>query len=76
MTIIARFSEHERYDINDDCDKVVMMATTARGSFWTEIEKKTSGNLREQRAVFKQYAAECISTGAEPCQIDMGAGDG
>lgn len=71
MTIIARFSEHDRYDINEDRTNVVFMATTAKGSFWSEVPHETAAKLREQRLAFKNYAAECISSGAEPCEIDL-----
>lgn len=67
--IIARFSEHERYDINVDAAKVIFMATTAKGSYFTEILDEGAGKLREARAKFKQVAAEYISAGIEPGEI-------
>lgn len=73
MTIIARFSEHERYDINVDAPKIIFMATTAKGSYFTEILDEGAAKLREARAKFKQVAAECISAGIEPGEIDLAA---
>ena len=71
--MIARFSEHRRYDINLDADKVIMMATTPIGSFWTEFVETTAAQLREKREQFKYFAAECMQKGAEPCEIDLEA---
>ena len=69
--IIARFSEHGRYDINIDAPKVVFMATTAKGSYWSEILDEGAAKLRDARARFKQSAAECISAGVEPGEIEL-----
>lgn len=71
--IIARFSEHHRYDINDDVSKVMFMATTARGSYFSEIVDEGAAHLREMRNKFKQYAAECIGANTEPGEIDLGS---
>ena len=69
--IIARFSEHRRYDINLDAEKIIMMATTERGSFWTEFVETTTSVLREKREQFKNFAIDCIGRGAEPCEIEL-----
>jgi len=73
MTIQARYSEHRRYDINRDCDTVVMMATTERGSYWTEVVEEAASKLRAQREQFKQFAIECIQKNVDPGEIELDA---
>jgi hypothetical protein len=69
--LIARFSEHERYDINDDCHKVTLVATTPRGSYFTEFVKGTTSELRESRRKFKEFTAKCMYEGVNPGEVDL-----
>ena len=69
--IPVRFSDHERYDINDDCQKRVMIATTPTGSYWTEFESKSAANYREMKTKFKNTVVECIQREIEPREIDL-----
>lgn len=69
--ITARFSEHRRYDINLDADKVIMLATTNKGSFWAEFIETTAAALRDKREQFKAFAVECITKDIDPCEIEI-----
>lgn len=69
--ITVRFQESEFYDINVDRDVVRFMATTGRGSYWTEIQVEGPRSLRLERDKFKERAVEMIRAGADPCRIEM-----
>lgn len=69
--IPVRFTEHDRYDINRDCDTTVFTATTPRGSYWTEITKEGAMKYREQRDRFKSFVTECIQNDIDPGEIEL-----
>lgn len=71
MTITVRFQESERYDINQDAYVARFMATTAKGSFWTEVLIEGPRSLRRDRQRFKEQAVEIIRAGADPCWIEL-----
>lgn len=70
--IVARLSEHDRYDINEDVAKVTFMATTAQGTFFAEVVDEGASRRREMRSRFKQLAAESIGAGIQPGEISLG----
>ena len=69
--ITVRFQESEHYDITLDREVVRFMATTGRGSYWTEIEAEGPRSLRQDRVRFKELAVEMIRAGADPCYIEL-----
>lgn len=71
MAITVRFSETERYDINQDTDVVRFMATTNQGSYWAEVPVEGPRGLRRDREKFKTLSVEYIRAGALPCQIEL-----
>jgi len=71
--IPVRFSEHERYDINLDCDKRVMIASTPRGSYFAEIVDEGSAKYREAKTRFKEIVVDCLTKNIDPCEIDLNA---
>ena len=74
--ITVRFSETERYDINNDCEMVRFMATTSQGSYHAEISLENSRTVREYRKQFKDRCVERIQQGIAPCEIELGEYDG
>ena len=69
--IAVRFTEYERYDIMQDCDTVVFMATFDKGSFFTEVPNLSARQVREQRAIFRDRAIECMRDGVSPQRIQL-----
>ena len=70
--VAVRFSEHLRYDVTQDCDVVLMMATTERGSYWMEVPSMGPVGLRQMRQDFKDGVVQCITNGQPPCELEMG----
>lgn len=66
---IVRFSEAQRYDINQDCDVTRFVATTPKGSYHVEIPTVSSKNLREKRSRFKERVMELIQSDLDPCEV-------
>lgn len=71
--VIVRFSECEGYDINRDAMTCRFMATTAHGSFWTEVEVEGPRGLRNDRQAFKDQVVELIRAGADPQYVALEA---
>lgn len=67
--LTVRFSDTERYDIYQDGDVVTLIATTGRGSFWSEIPK-VKGWI-EKRRQFKEKVIELMQANEEPGEISF-----
>jgi len=70
MSVMVRFSEHLRYDINRDGDVVLMMATTDHGSYWMEAPAAGPVGMRQLRQDFKDGVVDCINKGQPPCELE------
>ena len=68
---IVRFTEAERYDINQDCEVTRFVATTSKGSYHVEIPTVSSKNLREKRVKFKEKVMEAIQSDLDPCEVAL-----
>lgn len=71
MTINVRFSEVERYDPLQDKEVIRFIATTAKGSFHTEVPMEGARSIRRDRQAFKDKVVEYIRAGANPCEIKL-----
>ena len=71
MNITVRFSESERYDIQQDAPVVQFLATTERGSFHSEAFVDGAKTLREMRKLFKMRAIDCLQRSVPPCHISL-----
>jgi hypothetical protein len=69
--ITVRFLENQHYDINQDCEVVVLMAMTSKGSYFAEVPLEEGRALREARQKFKEVAIECIQNDIDPCEVDL-----
>lgn len=69
--ITVRFQESQRYDINADAEVIQFLATTDKGSYWTELQVEGPRSLRRDRERFKERALEYIRAGANPCYIEL-----
>ena len=65
----VRFSEFESYDINDDCEKVMYMATTSTGSFFATAPIDKDQVKRKKQ--FKEKVLELMGQGLEPGEIQF-----
>lgn len=66
-----RFSETERYDPLKDREVVRFMATTEKGSYYTEVPLDGPRSHRRDRQAFKDKVVEYIRAGANPCEVSM-----
>jgi hypothetical protein len=69
--LTVRFSEIESYDINQDADVILYMATTSNGSFFAY-----GPSDREQvkrRKQFKEKVIELMQEGLNPGEIEFDA---
>lgn len=67
--ITVRFSQRERYDINTDADVVTFMATTDKGSYYSEFPMNGAASVRSNKEKFKALAVEAIQRGENPREI-------
>lgn len=68
-SVVVRFSEVERYDINTDSDVITLMGTTPTGSFWSEIP--SDSRVSKRRQLFKERVVELIKDKEDPGQIEF-----
>lgn len=73
MAITVRFQESQRYDIQQDCEVALFMATTSLGSYWAEVPLEGPRALRRDRDRFKELAVQCIQGGLLPCFLELPA---
>ena len=69
--LIVRFTEHQSYDINLDCDVVRFMAMTSSGSYWADVALEGPRLLRKDREAFKETVVDLIQAGQPPCEIQL-----
>jgi hypothetical protein len=69
--LTVRFQESQRYDITADAEIIQFLATTEKGSYWTELIVEGPRSLRRDRERFKERAVEYIRAGANPCFIAL-----
>lgn len=69
--LVVRFNEHTRYDIQNDCSMVVFLATVDKGSYFAEVEERSTKYVREKRKEFKDRAVEYIKNNVEPQRIEL-----
>ena len=67
----VRFNEFERYDITKDADVIRLMAVTPKGTYSAEIVKDGARKLREVRSQFREKAIDLITSGADPCEVEL-----
>ena len=71
-TYYVRFHETERYDIENDRDALMLMATTPTGTYCAEIDNLPGAKTRERREAFKDYVLQCIALKTPPHEIEIG----
>ncbi len=69
--MIVRFSECERYDITKDCEVVLFMALTSRGTFHVELPRVSARVFRENRERFRERAITLIEAGKDPQEVTL-----
>ena len=72
LTYFVRFHETERYDIENDRNAVMFMATTPTGTYCAEVESTGGAKQRERFEAFKTYTLQCIATGVAPHEVEIG----
>lgn len=70
--ITVRFTERERYDIQQDAETICYMATTAIGTFFSEIPVDGPTSRRELRRKFREAALNAIQSGELPGELKLG----
>lgn len=71
MSILVRFTEFQRYDINRDCEVTQFCASISTGTYHTEIPVAEGAPLRVKREQFKDKVAELIQKGVGPQQVTL-----
>ena len=69
--MIVRFSEYEYYNINQDEDWVRFMATTSKGTYFTEVPRESSRIYRENKDKFKQKVMDYLTSNLDPCELNL-----
>lgn len=69
--VIVRFSEIDRYDIFQDADVTMFLATTEKGSYYHEFASE-GVSIRDKREKFKAACIEAIQRGQYPGPVELG----
>jgi len=67
----VRFQEYARYDITQDRNVTLFMATTPKGCYSAEVVVDGYKAIRENRERFKERAIDLITSGADPCKVEL-----
>ena len=67
MALTVSFREFESYDINLDCDVVMYMAITSRGSFFATAP--VGKDQVRRRKEFKEKVIELMQEGCDPGEL-------
>lgn len=69
--MIVRFTEAQRYDIRQDAEVTLFMASTDHGSYHMERQCATSRVLRDTRNAFKERVMDLMQAGKAPCEVRL-----
>jgi len=72
MLHTLRVEEFEFYDINDDTEKVRVMAITDVGTWFTDLEHTTGDDKRTDKESFMKYVLGALQLGLEPSEVIIG----